>query len=104
MHPSSNYDLARLAASPVKERAFGNLDLLKSVVASKDRFYPRGWARYDLATPPTLRLMPPAHIRKALERDYGEMAIMIYGERPAFNELMDQIRALESAINTIPPS
>ena len=98
------YDLARLAASPVKERAFGNLDLLKSVVASKDRFYPRGWARYDLATPPTLRLMPPAHIRKALERDYGEMAIMIYGERPAFNELMDQIRALESAINTIPPS
>ena len=90
------YDLARLAASPVKERAFGNLDLLKSVAASKDRFYPCGWARYDLATPPTLRLMPPAHIRKALERDYGE--------RPAFNELMDQIRALESAINTIPPS
>ena len=29
---------------------------------------------------------------------------MIYGESPAFDELMDQIRALESAINTIPPS
>jgi hypothetical protein len=95
------YDLARLADSPVKERAFGDLALLKSVVASKDRFYPRGWARYDLAQPGTMRLTPPDHILKGLERDYEQMAIMIYGARPPFDELMHQIRTLELAINAI---
>jgi hypothetical protein len=47
------YDLARLAQSPVKEAAFSDLSLLASVVASKEPFYPRGWARYDLAKPGT---------------------------------------------------
>lgn len=36
------YDMARLAKSTIKENAFSDLDLLASVVASKDRFYPRG--------------------------------------------------------------
>ena len=95
------YDLARLANSPIKALALADLELLESVVASKDRFYPRGWARYDLAKPGSMRLMPPNHIRPALERDYGEMQVMIYGERPAFEELMQQIRTLESEINAL---
>lgn len=95
------YDLARLANSPIKERAFADLDLLKSVVASKDRFYPRGWARYELAKPGSMRLMPPGHILAGLRRDYGEMRVMIYGELPAFEDLMSQIQALESEINTL---
>lgn len=93
------YDLARLAQSPVKERAFADFELLKSVVASKERFYPRGWARYDLAKPGTMRLMPPDYILPALRRDYGEMRVMVYGELPDFDALMNEIRALESEIN-----
>lgn len=42
-------DLARMAAAPVKDAALVNLDLLADVVAFKQHFYPRGWARYDLA-------------------------------------------------------
>jgi hypothetical protein len=95
------YDLARLAQSPVKEAAFSDLSLLSSVVASKERFYPRGWARYDLAKPGTMRLLPPEHIRSSLERDYREMQVMIYGEIPDFDDLQSQIKTLESEINAL---
>jgi len=95
------YDLARLAKSPVKKAAFSDLTLLTSVVASKDRFYPRGWARYDLAKPGTMRLSPPEHIQSSLERDYREMRVMIYGEIPPFDDLLSQIKTLESEINAL---
>ena len=56
------YDLARMARSPVRERALADPGLLASVVAFKRRFYPRGWARYDLAQPGTLVLVPEGHV------------------------------------------
>ena len=45
------YDLYKMAASPVKEKAFQQLELLKRVVEFKMKFYPRGWARYPDAKP-----------------------------------------------------
>ena len=99
--PRHYYDLARMAQSAVKEAAFTNLDLLKSVVASKDRFYPRGWARYDLARPGTMKLIPAAHVLSTLKRDYDEMQIMIYGERPSFEKVMGQISTLETEVNAL---
>ena len=96
------FDLALMSTADVKVLAFNDLELLKSVVASKDRFYPRAWARYDLALPGTMKLMPPAHVLSSLRRDYEEMQIMIYGARPKFDVIMDQIRALEREINMLP--
>lgn len=97
------YDLALMSKSSVKDIALNDpdLELLKSVVASKERFYPRGWARYDLAYPGSMKLMPPAHVLTSLKHDYGEMQIMIYGDRPAFDTIMDQIRILENEINLL---
>jgi hypothetical protein len=97
------YDLALMSKSSVKVPAFNEtgLELLKSVVASKERFYPRGWARYDLASPGSMRLVPPEHVLPALKHDYEEMQIMIYGERPEFKKIMDQIRGLEEEINML---
>lgn len=31
---------------------------LTTVVTFKEKFYPRSWARYDLAQPSTLKLVP----------------------------------------------
>jgi hypothetical protein len=69
------YDLARMAASPVKDAALADTDLLAAVVAFKQRFYPRSWARYDLAARGTLRLVP------------------------AFADIVARLRALEAEIN-----
>ena len=88
-----------MSASPVKEAALINLDLLASVVEFKERFYPRGWARYDLAKPGTLRLVPKGHVLATVTDDYRAMANMIFGDYPSIETIMTQLQALEDEIN-----
>ena len=95
------YDVSRMAKSPLKTVAFEQLDLLASVVAFKDKFYPRGWAKYDLAKPGTTKLVPPDLIRRSLDADYAGMRQMIYGEYPAFSDILADIAQLESEINNL---
>jgi hypothetical protein len=75
------------------------LELLVDVVAFKQRFYPRGWARYDLAVPGSLRLVPDRAVLAAVEADYRAMTNMIFGTVPAFSEIREMLRALEAEIN-----
>lgn len=95
------YDLYRMAQTQVKKDAFADLDLLQAVVAFKDKFYHRGWARYDMAVPGTMKLVPPEHVMKAVERDYAEMQFMIFGDRPSFQDMIQDIQLLEDEINTL---
>lgn len=97
------YDLAQMAASSVKETALAHLDLLTSVVDFKKRFYPRGWARYDLAKPGTLRLVPETHVLHAVTEDYRAMENMIYGECPDIETVMTCLKDLENEINCLAP-
>lgn len=93
------YDLARMAAQDIREAALGDLDLLQSVVQFKMRFYPQKWARYDLAKPGTLRLIPPDHVLAEIKRDYEAMQIMIYGEAPPLDDILGVLETLEDEIN-----
>jgi hypothetical protein len=95
------YDMARLAESAIKNRALEKLDLLQSVVLFKDKFFPRGWARYDLAVPGSLRLVPPEFRVGELKKDYDAMQVMIYGQIPGFSEIMDVLSGLEQEINQL---
>ena len=93
------YDMARMAMSPVKDSALQKLDLLRGVAEFKDKFYPRGWARYDLAVPGSFKLVPPDYLMDALKKDYREMRIMIYGDTPDFSEIIQTLSELEDEIN-----
>lgn len=93
------YDLARMAASPVKDAALADAGLLSDVVAFKLRFYPRGWARYELARPGSFRLLPSDGVLRAVEADYRAMANMIFGEQPSFEAIVATLQALENEIN-----
>ena len=95
------YDMAMLAGSDVAENAITDLDLLKSVVDSKIRFYPRPWARYDLAKPGTLRLLPPKHLIDSLRRDYVQMKGMIFGRYPEFDEIFETLGDLEKKVQSV---
>ena len=95
------YDVYRMARTRVKGDAFADLKLLDAVAAFKDKFYHRGWARYDLAKPGTIKLVPPEHVMKAVAKDYEEMQRMIFGERPDFRNIIEQLRVLEAEINTL---
>lgn len=95
------YDVCRMARSAVKQNALADLELLRSVTAFKDKFYHRGWARYDLAVPETMKLIPPEHVMKAVKRDYEDMRFMIFGERSSFDDMMETLRHLEEEINAL---
>ena len=93
------YDLWCMSNSPVKSHALSDTDLLGRVVAFKSRFYPSNAARYDLAKPGTINLVPKSHYINALEKDYQHMQNMIYGECPEFDDLLNTIKKLEEEIN-----
>ncbi len=96
------YDLAMMAAdSDVKQAAFSNLDLLRTVMEFKAKFYPASWANYDLATPGTFKLPPPAHTLKALADDYRQMRVMFFGDVPEFDDLVTVLQGLEADINAL---
>lgn len=95
------YDVFRMAHSYIKERALTDLKLLNDVVAFKERFYPRSWAKYDLAKPGTLKLIPNEHVIKELKKDYDSMQNMIFGEYPSFNTIIKTIVELEIEINSL---
>jgi hypothetical protein len=88
-----------MAVAPVKHAALADLELLAEVVAFKQRFYPRGWARYDLAVPGSLRLVPDGAVLAAVEADYQAMTNMIFGAVPALGEILETLRTLENEIN-----
>ena len=93
------YDLAMMAASPVKDAALADIALLEDVVAFKRRFYRRPWAHYEQAKPGTFRLLPAGHVLAAVEKDYAQMRSMIFGRYPGFDEIMVTLRTLEAEIN-----
>ena len=93
------YDVAMLAKGPIRAEALGDLPLLAHVVKHKETFYPSGWARYDLARPGSLRLVPAEDRFAALERDYRSMGVMIFDEPPAFGTIMGILGTLEKEIN-----
>ena len=95
------YDLAMMADAPVKAAALSDLRLLADVVQFKQRFYPRGWAPYDLAKPGTFRLAPSGQVLATVEKDYAQMRNMIFGRYPAFDEIMVTLQALEHEINAL---
>lgn len=95
------YDMGQLAAHEVRVAALGNLQLLSDVALHKNRFFAAAWAKYEEAAPPTLKLMPGRVLQDKLKTDYAAMREMIFGDAPAFEEVLAAISELESAINAL---
>jgi len=70
------------------------------VVAWKSQFFGSGWARYDLAKPGTIRLVPPADRISALRRDYQAMKDMYLSEPESFDNVLAVLAELENRINS----
>jgi len=100
-HSRHYYDVHKLATSAAAKAALADSALREEVVKFKQRFYPSAWARYDLAKPGTFKLIPNAAHLIDLEKDYRSMAVMIFGEIPAFGLILDTLSALEKEINLL---
>jgi hypothetical protein len=94
------YDLAMMTGDcKVKNDALADLELLKNVVDFKQKFYPRFWAKYEEATPGTLRLLPPEFRLESLKKDYQAMQNMIFDKKLSFDEIINILKELENEIN-----
>jgi Nucleotidyl transferase AbiEii toxin, Type IV TA system len=86
------YDVAMLAQGPIRTEAFADMGLLGPVVRHRQVLYPVAWARYELAQPGSVHLLPADERRAALERDYRDMGVMIFGESPPFETIYGYTR------------
>ena len=95
------YDLAMLADIEHGQAAVADRALLADVVKHKKVFYNASYANYDACLAGQLRLIPEDAALAALRDDFQRMigAGMFIGEAPAFDAIIDRLRALETTIN-----
>ncbi len=95
------YDMYKLTISNFKDNALSDLSLLEDVAQFKARFYTCPWARYEEAKPGTFKLVPKEEHLPSLRRDYSNMAEMIFGEIPDFDQILKTLSQLENEINRL---
>ena len=93
------YDLYMMAQSTCAANAIKDIALLKQVVDFKKKFYPRAWARYDIAVPGTIELLPAPHSQRPLSADYAAMKNMIFGIYPSWEDIIKSLTELQTQIN-----
>lgn len=92
-------DTAALALHTDASRAIEQSELRERVVRWKSRFFGSAWARYDLAVPPTFRLVPPPVREAVLRRDYQAMRDMYLSEPTRFEEVLATLADVERRVN-----
>jgi len=95
------YDLYRLTQQPIAEQALVQRDLLERVIAHKSFFFAAAWAHYETARPGTFRLLPAADRVETLRRDYHDMETMIFGDAPGWDDIVRELKHLETKINSL---
>lgn len=93
------YDVYQLAARDIGKEALKDLELLARVVAHKCLFFSSAWAHYETATPGSIHLVPTAARADSLRADYRLMREMIFGDVPAWEDIIAGLQALEDRIN-----
>lgn len=96
------YDLSQLADHPIGKKALQEMTMLERVASDKARLFRCKWARYDLAKPGTLRLVPPDARSAALEEDLSKMieSGMFAETQPTWSTILERLAKLEANINS----
>lgn len=95
------YDVGEMVGSPIYGKAIQNIDLLIRVAEHKALFFKDSKARYDLAKPGSLRLMPQDEHIVQLNEDYQQMQEMFFEEPPTFDRIIEKLRGIEKQINSM---
>lgn len=93
------YDLYQLSLRDIGQEALEDLDLLARVVTHKRLFFSSAWAHYETAVPGGIHLVPFEARMDSLRADYALMREMIFGDAPAWEDIMAGLQKLEARIN-----
>lgn len=80
-----------------------NLDLLEVVRVHKEKYFKRPKARWELAIPGTLDLVPKDAVYKGLQDDWNKMDAMFPDQKVpfTFTQLIASIQQISNKINTL---
>jgi hypothetical protein len=92
-------DVAVMLQTQVGTFASRDLAMLEDVRAFKDAYYPAAWARYDLAKPGSLVVVPGLEMLREIASDYRSMRQMFLIDPPSFDWVVEQLRAFEGEVN-----
>jgi hypothetical protein len=92
-------DTAALALHAEASGAVTRSELRERVVHWKSHFFGSAWARYDLALPPTFKLVPPPERAAVLRRDYQAMRDMYLSEPQPFGQILATLNDVERQVN-----
>ena len=95
------YDLVMLAQHASGKTAINNRELFEDVISHKKVFFNASYANYDACLQGQLKLLPVDDTIDGLRVDYENMvnAGMMYQQPPKFEQILDNIREIEQAIN-----
>ena len=95
------YDVGEMVSSSIYSKAIQNIDLLIKVAEHKALFFKDSKARYDLAKPGSLRLMPIDEHLVQLNDDHRQMQEMFFEDPPPFESVLEKLKTAEEEINRI---
>ena len=93
------YDAAMITATEIGRSALSNIDMLDAVRSHNLIAFRQAWRRFEEAVPGSIKFVPQAELRAAIERDYRAMEGMILGDAPTFEWVLEQIDIAEATIN-----
>jgi hypothetical protein len=93
------YDIYQLSQRDIGRQALDRADLLERVMTHKRLFFASAWAHYETAAPGGFHLIPTDERMPALQTDYARMREMIFGNAPAWEEIVRGLRELEDGMN-----
>jgi hypothetical protein len=91
------YDVYRMLRTETGQRAAANLAMAEDCGRHERMFFKR--AGQDTAVPGSFALVPPPAMLDLLRTDYQAMTVMIFGDVPAFDAVMESITSLEATVN-----
>lgn len=85
----------------LKDRSYKELDLLKSVVEFKKKFYSSNFAKYDDIYKGNLKLLPSKEGLTIFRDDYNKMQAMLFKSSVSFELIIYELKKYEKDINEI---
>lgn len=88
------FDLYRIKQSPYAESALADKELFDVIVAHRKQFNPIRGISYENHTFQAINFIPPAEVIDLWRQDYEQMGVMIFGEKPSFDEIIQEMSSL----------
>ena len=97
------YDIEKIMDTEYGRAALSDVELYKSIVAHREKFYHLGYVDYSKDYPSLISFVPQGEVLEAYRIDYNSNMVdgYIYGSAIPFEQLIERLEELQSRFRTI---